>query len=100
QFCCGALFGPVRACPSRRQEILPPLWFAFAPVALLLVAQWGAVRRLGITLGFALAVAGLLLGARVLPLLWHRETKERVDAHLRGTSPAGDTRRRTPGFVL
>jgi cell division protein FtsW (lipid II flippase) len=100
RFALAPLVGPVRLWPYRRQEVLPPLWFAFAPVALLLVAQWGAVRRLGITLGFALAVAGLLLVVRVFAVLWHRETKERVDAHLRGTSPGGETRRRTPMFVL
>ena len=94
------LVSPVRLWPYRRQDILPPLWFAFAPVALLLVAQWGAVRRLGITLGFALAIAGLLLVVRVFAVLWHRETKERVDAHVRGTVPGGETRRRTPLFVL
>jgi len=58
------------------------------------------VRRLGITLGFALAIAGLLLVVRVFAVLWHRETKERVDAHLRGTAPGSETRRRTPLFVL
>jgi cell division protein FtsW (lipid II flippase) len=99
-FVLAPLVGPVRLWPYRRQEVLPPLWFAFAPVGLLLVAQWGAVRRLGITLGFALAIAGLLLVVRVFAVLWHRETKERVDAHLRGTAPAGETRRRTPLFVL
>jgi cell division protein FtsW (lipid II flippase) len=100
RFVLAPLVGPVRLWPYRRQDILPPVWFAFAPVALLLVAQWGAVRRLGITLGFALAVAGLLLVVRVFAVLWHRETKERVDAHLRGTAPAGEARRRTPMFVL
>jgi cell division protein FtsW (lipid II flippase) len=100
RFVLAPLVGPVRLWPYRRQDVLPPLWFAFAPVALLLVAQWGAVRRLGITLGFALAVAGLLLVVRVFAVLWHRETKERVDAHVRGTTPAGETRRRTPMFVL
>ena len=100
QFVLAPLVGPVRLWPYRRQDVLPPLWFAFAPVALLLIAQWGAVRRLGITLGFALAVAGLLLVVRVFAVLWHRETKERVDAHVRGTAPGGETRRRTPLFVL
>ncbi|HUQ82733.1 MAG TPA: hypothetical protein VM076_16400 [Gemmatimonadaceae bacterium] len=100
RFVLAPLVGPVRLWPYRRQDILPPVWFAAAPVLLLLVAQWGAVRRLGITLGFALAVAGLLLVVRVFAVLWHRETKERVDAHVRGTAPAGDTRRRTPVFVL
>jgi cell division protein FtsW (lipid II flippase) len=100
RFVLAPLVGPVKLWPYRRQEILPPLWFAFAPVALLLVAQWGAVRRLGITLGFALAIAGLLLVVRVFAVLWHRETKERVDAVLRGTIAAGETRRRTPVFVL
>jgi cell division protein FtsW (lipid II flippase) len=100
RFVLAPLVGPVRLWPYRRQDILPPVWFAFAPVALLLVAQWGAVRRLGITLGFALALAGLLLVVRVFAVLWHRETKERVDAHIRGTTPGGDTRRRTPAFVL
>jgi len=100
QFVLAPLVGPVRLWPYRRQDVLPPLWFAFAPVALLLVAQWGAVRRLGITLGFALAIAGLLLVVRVFAVLWHRETKERVDAHVRGTAPGGETRRRTPMFVL
>jgi cell division protein FtsW (lipid II flippase) len=100
RFVLAPLVGPVRLWPYRRHDVLPPLWFAFAPVALLLVAQWGAVRRLGITLGFALAVAGLLLVVRVFAVLWHRETKERVDAHIRGTMPAGETRRRTPMFLL
>jgi cell division protein FtsW (lipid II flippase) len=100
RFALAPLVGPVRLWPYRRQDVLPPLWFAFAPVALLLVAQWGAVRRLGITLGFALAVAGLLLVVRVFAVLWHRETKERVDAHLRGTTPGSETRRRTPAFVV
>ena len=100
RFLLAPLVGPVRLWPYRRQDILPPLWFAYAPVALLLVAQWGAVRRLGITLGFALAIAGLLLVVRVFAVLWHRETKERVDAHVRGTAPGGETRRRTPMFVL
>jgi cell division protein FtsW (lipid II flippase) len=100
RFVLAPLAGPVRLWPYRRQDVLPPLWFAFAPVGLLLVAQWGAVRRLGITLGFALAVAGLLLVVRVFAVLWHRETKERVDAHLRGTTAGAETRRRTPMFVL
>jgi len=100
RFVLAPLVGPVRLWPYRRDDILPPFWFAFAPVALLLAAQWGAVRRLGITLGFALALAGLLLVVRVFAVLWHRETKERVDAHLRGTAPGGETRRRTPLFVL
>ena len=100
RFVLAPLVGPVRLWPYRRQDVLPPLWFAFAPVALLLVAQWGAVRRLGITLGFALAVAGLLLVVRVFAVLWHRETKERVDAHVRGTMPVGETKRRTPMFLL
>jgi len=100
RFALAPLVGPVRLWPYRRQDVLPPLWFAFAPVGLLLVAQWGAVRRLGITLGFALAIAGLLLVVRVFAVLWHRETKERVEAHLRGTAPGSETRRRTPLFVL
>ena len=100
RFVLAPLVGPVRLWPYHRREVLPPLWFAFAPVGLLLVAQWGAVRRLGITLGFALAIAGLLLVVRVFAVLWHRETKERVDAHLRGTAPGSETRRRTPLFVL
>jgi len=100
RFVVAPLVGPVRLWPYRRQDVLPPIWFAFAPVALLLVAQWGAVRRLGITLGFALAVAGLLLVVRVFAVLWHRETKERVDAHVRGTTPVGEARRRTPMFLL
>ena len=100
RFVLAPLVGPVKLWPYRRQDILPPLWFASAPVMLLLVAQWGAVRRLGITLGFALAIAGLLLVVRVFAVLWHRETKERIDAHLRGTTPAGETPRRTPMFVL
>jgi cell division protein FtsW (lipid II flippase) len=100
RFTLAPLVGPIRLWPYRRQDVLPPLWFAFAPVALLLVAQWAAVRRLGITLGFALAVAGLLLVVRVFAVLWHRETKERVDAHVRGTAPGSETRRRTPMFVL
>jgi cell division protein FtsW (lipid II flippase) len=99
RFVLAPLVGPVRLWPYRRQDILPPLWFAFAPVALLLVAQWSAVRRLGITLGFALAVAGLLLVVRVFAVLWHSETKERVDAHLRDATPGGETRRRTPMFL-
>jgi len=100
RFALAPLVGPIRLWPYHRKDVLPPLWFAFAPVALLLVAQWGAVRRLGITLGFALAIAGLLLVVRVFAVLWHRETKERVDAHLRGTAPGSETRRRTPLFVL
>ena len=100
RFVLAPLVGPIRLWPYRRQDILPPLWFALAPVALLLVAQWGAVRRLGITLGFALAIAGLLLVVRVFAVLWHRETKERVDAHIRGTVAGGETRRRTPLFLL
>jgi len=100
KFALSPLVGPIRLWPYHRKDVLPPLWFAFAPVALLLVAQWGAVRRLGITLGFALAIAGLLLVVRVFAVLWHRETKERVDAHLRGTAPGSETRRRTPLFVL
>lgn len=100
RFVLAPLVGPVRLWPYRRRDVLPPAWFAFAPVALLLVSQWSAVRRLGITLGFALAVAGLLLVVRVFAVLWHRETKERVDAHLRGTTPGNETRRRTPVFVL
>jgi cell division protein FtsW (lipid II flippase) len=100
RFVLAPLVGPIRLWPYRREDVLPPLWFAFAPVALLLVAQWSAVRRLGITLGFALAIAGLLLVVRVFAVLWHRETKERVDAHLRGTVPGSATRRRTPMFLL
>jgi cell division protein FtsW (lipid II flippase) len=100
RFVIAPLVGPVRLWPYRREDILPPLWFAGAPVVLLLVSQWGAIRRLGITLGFALAIAGLLLVVRVFAVLWHRETKERVDAHLRGTAPGGQTRRRTPIFLL
>ena len=100
RFVLAPLVGPVRLWPYRREEVLPPLWFAFAPVVLLLVAQWNAVRRLGITLGFALAIAGLLLVVRVFAVLWHRETKERVDAHIRGTVPGSATRRRTPLFLL
>jgi hypothetical protein len=36
----------------------------------------------------------------VFAVLWHRETKERVDAHVRGTAPGGQTRRRTPLFLV
>jgi len=100
RFVLAPLVSPVRVWPFRRRDVLPPLWFALAPVALLVIAQWNAVRRLGITLGFALALAGLLLVVRVFAVLWHRETKERVDAHLRGTTPTSATRRRTPMFVL
>jgi len=100
RFALAPLVSPVRLWPYRREDILPPLWFALAPVVLLLVAQWNAVRRLGITLGFALAVAGLLLVVRVFAVLWHRETKERVDAHVRGVVAGSATRRRTPLFLL
>lgn len=100
RFVLAPLVSPVRVWPFRRQDVLPPVWFALAPVALLVIAQWNAVRRLGITLGFALALAGLLLVVRVFAVLWHRETKERVDAHLRGITPSAATRRRTPMFVL
>ena len=100
RFVLAPLVGPVRLWPYRREDVLPPLWFALAPVVLLLVAQWNAVRRLGITLGFALALAGLLLVVRVFAVLWHRETKERVDAHIRGTVAGSATRRRTPLFLL
>ena len=34
RFVLAPLVGPVRLWPYRRQDILPPLWFAFAPVAL------------------------------------------------------------------
>ena len=100
RFVLAPLVGPVRLWPYRREDVLPPLWFALAPVGLLVIAQWNAIRRLGITLGFALAVAGLLLVVRVFAVLWHRETKERVDAHLRGTVAGSATRRRTPLFLL
>ena len=90
----------LRAWPYRRSDILPPLWFALTPVFVLGLAQWGAVRRLGITLGFALALAGLLLVVRVFTVLWHQETKERVDAHLRESTPPAVTPRRTPLFAV
>ncbi len=90
RFVLAPLVGPVRLWPYRRQDILPPLWFAFAPVALLLVAQWSAVRRLGITLGFALAMAGLAArGARV-----RRALAQRDEGAGRRSPPGRHARRR------
>jgi hypothetical protein len=91
---------PLAAWPYRRRDILPPIWFAATPIVVLVLSSWGFVRRLGITLGFALALAALLLVVRVFTVLWHVETKERVEAHLRGLTAPKTTRQRAPLFVL
>jgi cell division protein FtsW (lipid II flippase) len=77
---------PLRGWPYRRADVLPPLGFALLPVALIFVAGWTGLRRVAITVGYALAVAALLLVVRVFAAWWHRETGRRVRQQL-GAAP-------------
>ncbi|AHG87925.1 cell cycle protein [Gemmatirosa kalamazoonensis] len=77
---------PLRGWPYRRADVLPPLGFALLPVGLIFVAGWTGLRRVAITVGYALAVAALLLVVRVFAAWWHRETGLRVRQQL-GAAP-------------
>jgi cell division protein FtsW (lipid II flippase) len=68
----------LRAWPYRARDVLPPAGFVLLPAALLLVSAAASVSRLGITLGFAIACAGLLLVVRVVTVLWYAETRARA----------------------
>jgi cell division protein FtsW (lipid II flippase) len=68
----------LRAWPYRARDVLPPAGFVLLPAALLLVSSAVSVSRLGITLGFAIACAGLLLVVRVVTVLWYAETRARA----------------------
>ncbi|GLC25823.1 hypothetical protein rosag_23360 [Roseisolibacter agri] len=68
----------LRAWPYRARDVLPPLGFVLLPAVLLLVSSAVSVSRLGITLGFAIACAGLLLVVRVVTVLWYAETRARA----------------------
>ncbi len=61
-----------------RQEVLPPMWTLALPAVALLFSRVAVVRRFGITLGFALAVTAALVLVRVLAVLWHQDTRERM----------------------
>jgi cell division protein FtsW (lipid II flippase) len=68
----------LRAWPYRARDVLPPAGFVLLPAALLVVSSAVSVSRLGITLGFAIACAGLLLVVRVVTVLWYAETRARA----------------------
>ncbi|MEO8621745.1 MAG: hypothetical protein ABI625_11820, partial [bacterium] len=72
------LIGPLRGGSFARREVLPPLWVLTLPAFGVLAARVGIVRRFGITLGFALGVTAALVLVRVLALLWHHDTRERM----------------------
>src|SRR4029078_7738342 len=61
-----------------RHDVLPPTTFLLAPIAGLTLSGIPVVRRLGITLGFALALVAVLVVVRVLTLLWHHDTRQRI----------------------
>ena len=68
----------LRAWPYRARDVLPPRGYVLLPAALLLVSAGVSVSRLGITLGFAVACAALLLVVRVVTVLWYAETRARA----------------------
>ncbi|MDF1504789.1 hypothetical protein PYV61_17660, partial [Roseisolibacter sp. H3M3-2] len=68
----------LRAWPYRARDVLPPAAFVALPALLLVVSSAASVSRLGITLGFAIACAGLLLVVRVVTVLWYAETRARA----------------------
>ncbi len=72
------LIGPVRGGSFARRDVLPPLWVLALPAVGVLASQSSVVRRFGITLGFALGVTAALVLVRVLALLWHHDTRERM----------------------
>jgi cell division protein FtsW (lipid II flippase) len=94
------LVQPLRAFPYRRADILPPPVFALLPAFLLFAAPAFPVSRLAITLGFALACAGLLLVVRVITVLWYRQTRGRTAAQMPERAGAAAVRRPGARTVL
>ncbi len=87
------LVRPVRGWPYRAADVLPHPLFAALPAVLILVAGMTSLARAAITIGYALAVAALLVTMRVFAAWWHRETSRRVRAEL-GPAPARSHRGR------
>jgi hypothetical protein len=75
---CRPFFSSVAGNSYTRNEVLPPIAFLFAPVIGLMLSGLAVVRRFGITLGFALALVAVLVVVRVLTLLWHHDTRQRI----------------------
>ena len=75
---CRPFFASVSGNTYARSDVLPPTAFLLAPIAGLILSGFAVVRRFGITLGFALALVAVLVVVRVLTLLWHHDTRQRV----------------------
>jgi hypothetical protein len=75
---CRPFFASVSGNTYARQDVLPPTAFLLAPVVGLMLSGLAVVRRFGITLGFALALVAVLVIVRVLTLLWHHDTRQRI----------------------
>ena len=75
---CRPFFQSVSGNVYARHDVLPPTTFLLAPIAGLTLSGIPVVRRLGITLGFALALVAVLVVVRVLTLLWHHDTRQRI----------------------
>src|SRR6185369_6268310 len=71
-------FQSVSGSVYARHDVLPPTTFLLAPIAGLTLSGVAVVRRFGITLGFALALVAVLVVVRVLTLLWHHDTRQRI----------------------
>jgi cell division protein FtsW (lipid II flippase) len=75
---CQPFFRSVSGNVYARHDVLPPTTFLLAPIAGLTLSGVPVVRRFGITLGFALALVAVLVVVRVLTLLWHHDTRQRI----------------------
>jgi hypothetical protein len=75
---CRPFFRSVSGSVYARADVLPPTSFLLAPIAGLTLSGIAVVRRFGITLGFALALVAVLVVVRVLTLLWHHDTRQRI----------------------
>jgi len=75
---CRPFFQSVTGHVYSRADVLPPTTFLLAPIAGLTLSGIAVVRRFGITLGFALALVAVLVVVRVLTLLWHHDTRQRI----------------------